>query len=315
LLERGGRRLKALSEREPQAQWLRALLLKDYCYLALCHAKARETAKAQQVANDQVSALTSPVDLVRVEAGTALEHALMLLAASQLLREAKLSAAALRLANQAATVGSQLAACPSHNLGFLDRLGFILTNCSALANQLGEPRLSLQQAELGRRVFEELVHSAPDRRRDGESLSSTWMRIAKAHWSLGERDQALAAFRQSAALNRRNFDREPSNRFYRAWLSRSYDRLILYGAKAGDLQGAAEAIRERTKLWPGDVAQIFKAADDFESLAQQVTTRSRAKLSPEDQAERDRYLAESHRAKEAANAARKREISNLRVER
>jgi serine/threonine protein kinase len=316
LLERDGRRLKALSEREPQAQWLRALLLKDYCYLALCHAKARETAKAQQVANDQVSALTSPVDLVRVEAGTALEHALMLLAASQLLREAKLSAAALRLANQAGTVGSQLAGCPSHNLGFLDRLGFILTNCSALANQLGEPRLSLQQAELGRRVLEELVHSAPDRRRDGESLSSTWMRIAKAHWSLGERDQALAAFRQSAALNRRNFDREPSNRFYRAWLSRSYDRLILYGAKAGDLQGAAEAIRERTKLWPGDVVQLSKAAEDFESLAQQVTTRSHGKPSSQDQAEHDRYLAESRRAREAAaNAATKRELSNLRVER
>jgi serine/threonine protein kinase len=303
LLERGGSRLKALSEREPQAQWLRALLLKNYCYLALCHAKAGETAKAQQVANDHISALTSPVDLVRVEAGTAVEHALMLLAAGQLLREAKLSAAALRLAHQAGTIGSQLASYPSHNLGFLDRLGFILTNCSALANQLSEPRLSLQQAELGRRVFEELVHSAPDRRRDEESLSNTWMRIAKAHWSLGERDQALAAFRQSAALNRRNFDREPSNRFYRAWLSQSYDRLVLYGAEAGDLKGAAEAIRERTKLWPSDAAQLSKAAGDFKSLAQQVTTRSHSKPSSQDQAEHDGYLAEGHRAREAAKVA------------
>jgi hypothetical protein len=188
-------------------------------------------------------------------------------------------------------------------------------DCSALANQLGDGHLSLEQAELARRTLEELICCAPARDQEQFQLSAAWMRIAKAHWTLGDLDKAWAALLQSTAVQRRLFEREPSNPSYRAWLSQCYDRLVFYGSRVGKLDGAAGAILERSKLWPEDPMKLRQSAEDFASLAEQVIGRRHAKLSPEDQAERDRYLAESRHAREAADAAARHEISNLRVER
>jgi tetratricopeptide (TPR) repeat protein len=315
LLEQAGRSLNALSKEEPQRGWLQELLLEDYCYLALCHAKAGETARAEQTANDQVCVLATPLDAERIEPGFALERATRLVAFGQLLREAKQPAAALRLARRAGAVSSQLAVWPSRDPIVLYDLSGLLTGCSALANQLGDPALSLQQAELGRHTIEELIRTAPDGFRHEDMLSLIWERIAKAHWGLGERVPAVAALRESAAIQKRVFEREPSNHACRTSLSRCYDRLVFYGSSGGDLRGAADAILDRTKLWPDDAGQLAKTAEDFDGLAKRVTARNGGQLSSDDQAERDRYLAESRRFRQAAGAATGRVGHDLRVER
>jgi tetratricopeptide (TPR) repeat protein len=262
-----------------------------------------------------VCLLATPLDAEGIEPEFAVEHATTLLAAGQLLREAKQPAAALRLAHQAAAVSSQLAVYPSHRLGLLCDLVHTLTNCSALANQLGEPALALQQAELGRRTVEELIRRAPDGGRYEDALCGMWTWIAKARWNLGERDQAIAAFREAAAIRKRVFERDPSNHTCLAPLSKCYNRLAFYSSSGGDLRGAADAILERTKLWPDDAEQLTKTADDFDGLAERVATRSRGHLSREDQAERDHYLAESRRIRQAAEAATRRAGHDLRVQR
>jgi serine/threonine protein kinase len=310
LLENSAQRVEALRKREPENDWLRAVVMQGYCCLTLSHARAGQAAKAEQIANDKISALVLPRDIDRLEREAALDEAGTLISAGQWLREANLTAPALRLARQAGTMCSRLAVYSSRDVGSLSELAFIAIACSALANQLGNGHLSLEQAELARRTLEELSRCVPGRYQEQFHLSAAWMRIAKAHWSLGDFDKAWAALLQSTAIQRRLFEREPRNPSYRAWLSQCYDRLVFYGSRAGNIDGAASAIMDRIKLWSDDPEKLSQSAEDFESLAEQVAARHRGKLSPEDQAECDRYIAESRRARDAA----KRVASDLRAQ-
>jgi serine/threonine protein kinase len=314
-LDRVSRNVKALLNQAPARGWLRDLLLENYCCLALCHAKAGQTAKAEQATQDCARLLASPLDGKKFSSDLTLAYVRKLLTAGTLLREARQPDAALRLARQAAALCSELAVGPSHDLDSFHDLGHRALECSALANQLGEPTLALEQAELARRAIEAWVRAIPDDPRRDDGLVHAWERIGKARWSLGQRDQGLAAFRESAAIQKPAVEREPSNDLARLRLSRCYGRLVFYGSQAGDLRGAAEAILERTRLWPDNAKQLGKSADDFAALAQRVTARDRGHLSHEDQAERDRYLAESRRIRQAAEAARRQLHPELRVER
>jgi tetratricopeptide (TPR) repeat protein len=314
-LDRAGRRLNALLTTEPTCGWLRNLLLDDYCWLALCHAKAGQMAKAEQAAHDCTSVLATRLDWESARPEFIVENAARLIGVGHLLRDAKQPAAALRLVRLAASLCSRLAADPSHELSSFHDLGHQLTECSALANQLGEPALALEQAELARRTIEGWVRAAPDDPRRDDGLNGAWERIGKARWSLGHRDQALAAFWESAAVQKRVFEREPSNHMIRVCLSQCYNRLAYYGSSAGDLRGAARAILERTKLWPDNANQLIKTSEELNDLAGQVTSRGRGHLSVEDQAERDRYLAESRRVRQAAETAKRRAGHDLRVQR
>jgi tetratricopeptide (TPR) repeat protein len=313
--ERAAKRLNAMLKREPQRDWLRDLLLEDYCYLALCHGKVGRTAKAEQACKDCLPLLTTPLDTERSYHDSAMAHALMLVEVGGRLRAAKQPATALKLVRQAATIASQLAANPGHKLSFLEDLNCMLTTCSALANQLGDPVLSLQQAELSRGTVEELVRRVPELIRRNGGLTAVYERIAKARWSLGQRDQALAAFRESAAIQKRIVEREPSNHVYRERLGQYYSRLAYYASRGGDLAGAADALLERVKLWPNDTNRLAQTAEAFGSLAQQVSARDRGHLSRGDQAEHDRYLTESRRFRKAAEAATGRAGHYVRVER
>jgi tetratricopeptide (TPR) repeat protein len=314
-LDRAGRRLNALLTTEPTCGWLRNLLMDDYCWLAICHAKAGQTTKAEQAAHVCASILATRLDCENVEAELTLENAARLIAVGHLLREARQSAAALQMVRLAAALCSRLAADPSHELSSLHDMGHQLTECSALANQLGEPALALEQAELARRTIEGWVRAAPDDPHGDNELNGAWERIGKARWSLGQRDQALAAFRESAAVQKRVFEREPSNHMIRVCLSQCYNRLAYYGSSAGDFRGAADAILARTRLWPDSTQQLIKSADDFASLAEQVTVRARGHLSAEDRAEQDRYLAEGRRVRQAADAASRPASKNLSAQR
>jgi hypothetical protein len=158
-------------------------------------------------------------------------------------------------------------------------------------------------AELGRDLFTQASRVAPEACGFDTDLSQAWQRIGKVRWSLGLRDQALAAFWESADLQKRVFQREPSNHTNRKDLSRCYDRLVHFSSRGGDLPGAAAAILERTKLWPGDANQRAQSAKDFDELAERVAARARGPLSREDRAERDHYLAESRRVRLDTKAA------------
>jgi tetratricopeptide (TPR) repeat protein len=137
------------------------------------------------------------------------------------------------------------------------------------------------------------------------ALSPAWGEIAKARWDLGRRDEALAAFREAAAAQRQVFEHDPSVVIHRRLLSRDYDKLVYWGGLHGDWAGVAAALREREKLWPDNAEELLEVSRDFEQLTQQMA-ESRRPLSPEEEAQRWRYLAESARARQAAEAVARR---------
>jgi hypothetical protein len=163
--------------------------------------------------------------------------------------------------------------------------------------------------------MEAWIRARPDDPRRDDWLSCAWERIGKARWSLGQRDQAMAAFRESATIQKPVFERDPSSLMNRARLSQCYNRLIYYGSQAGDLRTAADAILAETKLSPNDARQLAKSADNFTALAEQVSVRAHGHLSTADQREHDHYLSESRRLRHAADAAARESGHDLRVER
>jgi tetratricopeptide (TPR) repeat protein len=313
LLERARQRALTLVQQHQGTSLFGDLLVHNSCCLVFCHAKVGQTARAEQMANEIVRLLSAPVDLSRMEPSTAAGHGQLMVTVAQGLREAHQPAAALQLARKAAAFCTELAQTPSSDPSVVLALGVDIGCASALANQLGEPQLALQQADLGLRVIQDLSRLTPHSLRHFHFLSLAWERIAKARWNLGRRAEALAALRESVAAEKQEFDREPANSIFRATLSRSYNRLAYFSSEADDLAGAAEAILNRTSLWPDKAAQLAKSADDFTSLAEQVAARSHGPLSKQDQSQRDHYLAESARLRRADEAATQRATRDLSV--
>jgi tetratricopeptide (TPR) repeat protein len=295
LLGQANARLKSLARELPTHGWLRDMLLKDDCCLALCHVKAGQPSKAVEASNDCLNLIATPLNREGLELGTVLEHLKTLEGVAHRLREAGQTDAARKVTRQVAALCSELARDPSPDVGLFHDLGDVAVNCSGLASQLGEPALALQQAELGRRAYEEWLRRTPDGQRRHDVLGVAWMRIGKAQWSAGHYESALTALRESAANYKRIFEQDPSERLQRVCLSQAYDRLVFYGSRAGDLRLAADAILSRTKLWPNDAQQQAQSAEDFQTLAKEVTARAHGPLSRQDQAEREHYLAEAKR--------------------
>jgi tetratricopeptide (TPR) repeat protein len=209
---------------------------------------------------------------------------------------------------------------------------------AAVLRQLKEPAEALRQAEQGRQLYLKLRRTAPDDLAHLIGLASAWDQIGKARWDLGHVEEALAAFRESVATQRQVFEHEPSIRANRFRLSRCYRLIAYWGGLCGKRAEAAAALLEREKLWPDDAKELLDVASEFEELAKAVGAlplleastvgclgapleqgplltvagffpkrnaleRARWKLTPGEQAERQRYLDHGERAKRAAEAA------------
>lgn len=297
VLKQAGQRLAALLKQNPDRDWLREALLEDYCGLAVCHSKVGRNADAAKVIQDDLGPLIAALSGERADPAYRVVLLQSMSLAGNLLWQGQQPAAALAIDRQAAVLTIKYAANSLPDPGLLSGLGGFAVNLSASLNQLGDAALALRMAELGRNLIQEASRVAPEGDGFDHDLCTAWERIAKAHWSLQARDQALAAFRESAVLEKRFFERDPTNRAARKSLSKCYDRLVDYSCRGGDIPGAAAAILEREKLWPRDAAELTKSANDFKELAERVDARAKGQLSPQDQTEKSRYLAERERVR------------------
>jgi hypothetical protein len=295
-------RLAALARQHPEGDGLRYALLEAHCLLAVCHWKAGRAAQGERAFRDQVRPLAEQL-CHRAAAGNqgfSVLHVLLRAAGS--LGEVK-HPAALAVAREAAALAERSANAPSRDLEFCEHLAGESLVIATMLRHLRQPAEALPLAEQGRRLFSGLRRAVPALPRYGEGLNLAWEQIAKARWDLGRGDEALAAFRESAAAQRRVVEQAPSVRLYRVRLSRCYDRLAHWSGLRGDRAGAAAALLEREKVWPGDAKGLLEVSSDFGKLAEAVG-KDPEKLSPQERAERDRYLAESERVRKAAEAAR-----------
>jgi hypothetical protein len=228
----------------------------------------------------------------------------VLLRAADLLREEDPSAA-LAFVRETAAVPAKYADAAWGTPALCVHLAGKFMTMSTLLWRLGDYADALRLAEQARHLCEELRRAAPNVPGYGEALSYAWERIAKARWALGRRDEALAAFRESATIQRQVFEQERSVHVYRVSLSRCYDKLAYWGEQAGDRTMAASALLEREKLWPGDAEALMECSRDFQKLAEAVA-KGQEHLSPQERAERLRYLDESARLKRAAEGVSRR---------
>jgi len=305
LLERSSRRLAALLRADPDSDWLPECAIEDECLLAMCHSKAGQTTKAVAVVNEEIRPLLPPHPKQGLDPGFALRLVDNLARASSLLESGKQKAAALTMAQQAASLNSQYANSPVSDPGLLERFGEASLAVSASLNRLGEASESLRQAELAKTAFEEASRSARSPVGYELELAGAVERIAKARWNLGRRREAMDAFHESAAI-RNAPSREPSDPTRRTVLSQSYDRLVFYCSRGHELKAAADALVQRERLWPNDAKQLMRISDDFSGLADWVVVRGQHPLSPGEMIERDRYVSEGKRVRQAAEAAARR---------
>ena len=271
-----------------------------YCCLAVCHWGAGQKAQAEQTFEQRVQPFVAESLANGIESWQGILCLQRLVRAGDMLQDAK--PAALMVARQAAMLAERLADSPTGDMAFCEGLTGSLLSASALLCRLGDPETALGLAERARSLSTGLRHAAPTAPHYGHELSDAWQRIGKARWELGRREEALAAFRESAVVERQILDQAPSVRVYRVRLNRCYDRLANYGGLVGDRPGAAAALLERKKLWPDDAKELQKVARGFEKLAEAVGNGQK-QLSAEKQAERQRYLAESQRAVETSRKA------------
>jgi hypothetical protein len=189
-----------------------------------------------------------------------------------------------KAAREAAALAERTAEVPSRDMDFCAALASDSLAVAAVLCRLGEGFESLRLADQGRRLYAGLSRADPAVTAYAHGLSEAWERVGKARWALRRAEEALAAFHESAAVQRQAFARAPSG-FARLRLSRCYDRIHFYSAQHGKRAAAAAALLEREKLWPGDAERLMEVARDFRQLADAA-----------DGAERERYLAESERA-------------------
>jgi len=300
MFEQGADRLAALTRRNPPSHPLRVFLMDTYCCLAVCHWRAGQKAQAEQTFEQRVQPFVAESLANGIESWQGILCLQRLVRAGDMLQEAR--PAALMVARQAAMLAERLADSPSGDMAFCEGLTGPLLNASAVLCRLGDPQTALRLAEQARSLSTGLRRAAPTAPHYGHELSDAWQRIGKARWELGRREEALAAFRETAVVERQILEQAPSVELYRVRLSRCYGWLAYYGGLAGDRPAAAAALLERQRLWPDDAKELQDIAHRFEKLAEAVG-KGRKQLLAEEQAERQRYLTESQRAVAASRQA------------
>lgn len=287
-------------------------ILESYCTLILCHSKVGRSDASKRILEDNVLPMTQFALDKGVDSALALSLANFLSNAAAQLRDANDKADALLIARQAKALIATNANWPSRDPRFLRSLGGSAILASGLLNQLGDPSAALEQAELALHAFEKLRRAAPHEPDHESLLHDAWQRIGKARWDLGRRNEALAAFRESTSLEKVLFERHPSNRVSRVALSKCYDRLLHFASQAGDFATAAGALMEREKLWTDNREKLIEVSDDYVELARKVVM-GKDVLSAKEKGERDHFLAEGKRVRQAAAAIGQRNGSSNAV--
>jgi serine/threonine-protein kinase len=149
---------------------------------------------------------------------------------------------------------------------------------------------ALRVAEQFVRRFQRLAQQEPTNIRYATVLSEAWWQVSKAHWNLEQCEEALAALRQAIAVQSQVVAQAPASVLNREFLGDLHVRLTRKLCELGRLDEAKRCVRERQQLWPNDVEKLRSVQRDLQDWAAKVGDAGR-ELSPEEQVERQRYLA------------------------
>jgi tetratricopeptide (TPR) repeat protein/predicted Ser/Thr protein kinase len=338
LHEHAAQRLARLVDQQPQTTRFLKDLLANYRCMLSCHQKAGQTMRVGRIIGDHLRGLMA---VARTRGFDPVFAVILLETLTQMapvLQEARQLGPALEMTREGAALADQCAAFPLRSWTFSNRLADNVLNLATLLRQLKEPAEAVRQAEQARRLYLELRQTAPVDLLSPVGLSEACTQIGKARWDLGHVEEALFAFRESLAAEHQVYKSRRGNRYYQIRLRRCYERLVYRCGLCGKRSEAAAALLEWEKLWPNDARELRDVASNFEELADAVGAipvleastvgylspllgqgpllaaaglfpgrtalgQAMRKLTPEERAERQRYIDHSERARQAAKAA------------
>jgi len=108
--------------------------------------------------------------------------------------------------------------------------------------------------------YERLVADDPDSPDFQSALGCALDNLGLTLVARGDKEKALARHREAIGHQRAAFDRQPQNVQFRQYLAYNYANLAQALRDLGRADEAARAIRERTKLWPGNPTELYRAA-------------------------------------------------------
>jgi tetratricopeptide (TPR) repeat protein len=296
--EQAGRRLDALAEqaRDPDALYL--VRLETYCALAVCQWKHGRADQAEKTFRDRVRPLVPRDGGPAASLPQQLDALTALCDTAEALRESDRSASR-AIAREAAALADRCVYAPSRDWVLTELIARRALGLAGIRCRQGDAAEALRLAEQGRRLCAALHEAAPAVVAYAQDLAEACYRVAKIHWVLNERDAARVALRESIRIERQLVERAPSVVAYRLTLSRCLEHVIDWMDSWSDRGELVASLREREKLWPDRAEQLRGVAKDYRKLANAIAEGGKP-LSPAEEAERRRYLAESERTRQAA---------------
>ncbi len=297
VLARLGQRLEQLAERYPEENWLCLEMSHINFRLVFCHWRAGESDRAKDVYSNQLRRLDRLLESPEIDPYDK-AHTLQSLAKLALsLRETKNFQKALEVARDIVTRAEILASSPGNDSRSCHELADVMLDVAAILCQIDHFQDALGPAEHALRLYTVLHRtSGPEKVTYCHGLGISWSRIAKARWGIGNKNDAIAAFREAAVFERQVFEGGPSNLNNRTALSRAFERLAYYGRECGMRKDVAHALLEIEKLWPNDKAKLQEVAEGFRELAK-LTGREGNLFNV---VEQQRYLKECERIRRLA---------------
>ena len=239
-------RLTDLLSHNPDAEWLCKCNVETLCLLMSCHSKIGNTDEANRIYRSRLLPLAKQMTKQGMGSAGDLSLAIVFTVFLRELREGSQTEAALSFAREAAIVASKVSINLKGDLAYARKRADLILMIATLLSQLGDNTLALQQAETAR-IWEECRQNAPDTlERTEHDLAGVWERIGKIHWKCDQFDEALRAFRESAAVEKRAFGRAPLNCGNRMMVDHRYDRLAYWSGLRCDWRGVAAHSKRKT---------------------------------------------------------------------
>jgi tetratricopeptide (TPR) repeat protein/tRNA A-37 threonylcarbamoyl transferase component Bud32 len=286
------------AERDPTNLPLQHNLASTLSFIAQCHQRAGATEQSLQALGrygrqlERVAALySSPASRLKFV------DELCYLATAYL--EAGDSRAALERARQAVAALDRVAAPSDESRPSRETRAAWLPRISHVAHRAGDLPKALALAEEARHLLEGLLRESPDRLDLGYGLWEAWEEISKVHTTADREAEAARARVSGVEVLRELVKRAPDVDLYRSQMGDRCMRLGRYFRGAGQLPEAEKWFLEQEKLWPDNAKALKEVSREFRKLADSMG-QGQAEISPEEEAERRRYLAESERTRRAA---------------
>lgn len=176
-------------------------------------------------------------------------------------------AEAIEAYHQAVEIRRRLLRIAPSVVRFRSDLAVSCNNLGQLYQKSQDHANALQFFDEAIELFGQLVSDYPEQLNHRSCLGGAQNNRAMAQWQLGNEDEAEAAFRAAIEQQQYAFDRAPSVRDFRDYLSNHYANLGELLRDEGRLEEAFRIALARKELWPDDADGLFGAAVELGQIA------------------------------------------------